>query len=136
MKATCVCDIVDEAVNTLPFARRRLVKLWMRFRPEMREVIESQVIVALMEMEESSMTPIALLERGEDAPTDVSAASLTTIGQAFGSEAFSAQTRFAIDLERLERLLQIVIEYLPKILEILLPLFLMTVAWAAIGVSL
>lgn len=109
-----VNQLIDEAVDQLPFLRRRIVKRAFARNPQEKQDVAVRLMLAMSENEE------------------IKAMGLAT---GFASGAIAADTPFAIDLGNLERFFQIVVEYLPKILEIVLkflPLF-MSLLVLAIG---
>lgn len=117
-KVTSVSKLVDEAVDELPFLRRRLTKAYFRFRPEAKELCCLQAMAAVAASECCDYTVWPLQSFGDEP-----SGNGMTLAAAFEAGTVDVDTPFAIDLDKLERLLQMIIQYLPKILEIILPLF-------------
>lgn len=100
-----VNELIDEAVEELPFIRRRMTKRWLA-RGDNHAELSDSVMLKLCDCEE------------------VKAMGLS---QGFASGAIAADTPIGFDPENLRKFLDLIIEYLPKILQIIMPLFLSVV---------
>jgi hypothetical protein len=96
-------ELLDKAVEQLPKLRKKVTKRRLR-DPEFREALLDEMCLKCCEDDKC----VAIL--GAYAPALLSGELSTT-------------EKFSLDLDQLERFLQILIEYLPKLLEIILPLF-------------
>lgn len=96
-----VNEILDRSADQLPWLRRKIAKRRLR-NDEYREAAADELRLKLCEDEECKEMGLAPV---------------------FGSEAIGNDTPFAIDLDKLERLFQIALKYLPQFLDIILPLF-------------
>lgn len=106
-------EATDKAIEKLPFLRRKTTKFYLRF-PKVREAYMDRLRLSLYDDARCmEMFPVA---------------SLLT-------ESFTEDTPITMDLDQLERFLQIIIEYLPKILEIILPLFALAAVLFAVTFS-
>lgn len=101
-------ELLDMAVEKLPFLRRRVAQLRLR-NSKYRTAFLDELTLKCCDNAESSEI------LGTVACVGLMSGEITTT------------TKFAIDPDKLERLLQILIEYLPKLLEIILPLFMQTI---------
>ena len=106
MQAKSFNQLFDEAIATLPYLRRKIVERHFRRRPQDREECCERAMLAMSENPEViAMSP--------------------SLARGLADGAVSADAAlYTLDLDQLERFLQILITYLPKILEIILPLFL------------
>lgn len=99
-----VSELLDLAVDKLPPLRRRVVKLRLSSR-KYRDALLDELALKLCDNPESS----AILGAG------------VVTGLMDGG--ISSQEKFGFDPANLEKLLQIIIKYLPELLAIILPLF-------------
>ena len=99
MREVCLCDLVEQAIEELPRFRRRVTEFRMS-RPRVREAFYPELILALVE-------------------SDLPATTRTL----FAGETFDETTRFTIDVDRIREILDLVLEYLPQILALILTLF-------------
>lgn len=97
-----VNELIDEAVDGLPLIRRRMAKRWLK-RGDHREELADSMLLKLCEAD------------------DVKAMGLA---EGFASGRIGADTPIGFDPENLRKILDLIVEYLPTILEIILPLFL------------
>lgn len=102
MSSYTLSQALDLAVDKLPLLRRRAANRRLS-RPKIREAALDDLAIKLCD--------------------DCDCCSI--LGPAFVAalESGSIDTKFELDLDQLERLLQIIIEYLPQILEIIMKLF-------------
>lgn len=94
-------ELLDDAVERLPWLRRRVAKRRLRSQDARQGAID-ELRLKLCDDEECKSMGLH--------PVMASAAVVAT-------------TPFAIDIDNLERLLELIIKYLPQILDIILPLF-------------
>jgi hypothetical protein len=104
-------ELLDLAVDKLPALRRRVAKVRLSTSRRYRNSVLDQLCLHCCDNPECS----AIL--GASATGLMSGEILST-------------DKFSLDLDQLERFLQIIIEYLPKLLEIILPLFMQIVMLA------
>ena len=112
-----VDEMIDNAIEDLPFVRRRIVKRKLANNPEKRAEIADQVLLAL----------------SKDETTDTAFGDGTA--QGFASGAITAQTPIGIDVDKLAKILELIFTYLPKILD-LLKLFASIVIFFAISLAM
>lgn len=99
LKDITLNEALDMAVEKLPFYRRPGTKLRLKNKQYRLQVLQE----LRMKLCDEDDCPCA---------------------QVYGAEAFNVmETRFAIDLDNLDKLLSIIIKYLPTILEIVLKFF-------------
>lgn len=94
-------QLLDEAVEKMPWLRRRVMKRRLR-RKKNREAVIDELRLKLADdsrVQEMGMASMML------------------------SEDVTGETPLPIDLDQLERLLQIIIEYLPTIIELIMAFF-------------
>lgn len=96
-------ELLDMAVDKLPFLRRKVAKLRLK-NQRYRSSLLDQLCLYCCDNSECSLI-------------------LGSAATGLMSGELSATDKFTLDLDQLERFLQILIEYLPKLLEIILPLF-------------
>ena len=96
-------ELLDQAVEKLPKLRKRVTKRRLE-NPKFRATLLDELCLKCCEDDNC----VAIL--GAYAPALLAGTLSTT-------------DKFSLDLDQLERFLQILIEYLPKLLEIILPLF-------------
>ncbi len=94
-------EAVDQAIETLPLFRRIPMKFKMRNR-KLRAQVVSDLRVKLYD--DPDFEKFGLV-------------------QAFGSDEFTADTPFNIDIDNLAKFLELIIKYLPAIIEIFIKLF-------------
>lgn len=101
-------ELLDQTVERLPFLRRKVAQRRLR-NDRYREAFLDEFCLKCCENPE--------------------VAGILGVPTCSGlmSGAITATDKFAIDPDKLERLFQILIEYLPKLLEIILPLFMQTI---------
>lgn len=102
-------ELLDQGVEKLPFLRRKVAQFRLRNNSKYRTAVLDELCLKCCDNPEAA----ELL------------GTATCDGLMSGN--ITSDTKFAIDPDKLERLLQILIEYLPKLLEILLPLFMQTI---------
>ena len=107
---------VDEAVDTLPFFRRALTRARLGI-PRVRNAAMMELQNAMQHDQEM----VALC-----APMVLS----------MDGEGFTADTPFAIDVDKLDQLLQLILKYLPSILELIMKLFAPMVAFLLCSLTL
>lgn len=95
-----VDEMIDDAIERLPFLRRRIVQRKLASNPEKREEIADQV----------------LLKMSEDPQASAVFGSSIAAGMASGS--ITAKTPFSLDIDKLEQLIQLILKYLPQILQL------------------
>lgn len=100
-KEVTLNQLLDDAVETLPFVRRKIMQARMR-NPRARAKVLDELQLSIYE--------------------DPRAASMG-IQPAFGSASFTAETPFSIDIDNLERILKLIVEYLPQIIQLITALF-------------
>lgn len=100
---TTVSEQIDIAIEGLPHFRRKMIQRHYARKPEEREALEDAMMASLAKDPEIETLGF---------------------GTAFSSGRMSARDPFSIDMDKLEKFLQLIIKYLPTLLEILLPLFL------------
>jgi hypothetical protein len=111
-------EAVDEAVERLGPLQRRIVKRrFNRFPQEKLDCCERCMLAATTD-------------------TRMAQIGMASVVQGFSSGTIQADTPFSIDLDQFEQFLKILIEYLPKLLEILIPLFTSWMLPLAIAFSL
>jgi len=103
-----VSELLDLAVDKLPMLRRRVVKARLSSR-RYRAALLDELALKLCDNPESS----AILG--------------ATVINGLMEGGISSQEKFGFDPANLEKLLQIIIEYLPQLLAIILPLFMQLV---------
>lgn len=109
-------ELLDQTVERLPFLRRKVVQLRLRNNSKYRSAVLDELCLKCCDNPEV-------------------AEILGAVCAGLMSGDITVTTKFNIDPDKLERLFQILIEYLPKLLEILLPLF-MQLAWFLLAFSL
>lgn len=102
-------DILDEAVERLPFLRKVVAKFRLSSKRYREKALDQLSLYCCDNQECAEIL----------GPLEV------TSGLLDGT--ISASDKFSIDPDKLERLLQIIVEYLPKLLEIILPLFMQVI---------
>jgi len=95
-----VDEMIDDAIERLPFLRRKIVQRNLARNPEKREEIADQV----------------LLKMSEDPQASAVFGSSIAAGMASGS--ITAKTPFSLDIDKLEQLIQLILKYLPQILQL------------------
>ena len=101
-------ELLDQTVERLPFLRRKVAQRRLR-----NDKYRAALLTELC------------LKCCDDAEVSEILGVPTCSGLMSG--AITATDKFSIDPDKLERLFQILIEYLPKLLEIILPLFMQTI---------
>lgn len=93
-------ELMWEAVDRLPKVRKGVMKFRLRTMPKFREQVRNDLAVKLFECPECQSMGLSPI---------------------FGSSDFNAETyQFELDTEKLERLLQLIVEYLPQIFDIIM----------------
>lgn len=110
-------ELLDQSVERLPFLRRKVAQFRLRNNSKYRTAVLDELCLKCCDNPEAA-----------EILGTVACAGLM-------SGEITATTKFNIDPDKLERLFQILIEYLPKLLEILLPLF-AQMAWFLLAFSL
>lgn len=101
-------ELLDQTVERLPWLRRKVAQRRLR-NDKYREAFLDEFCLKCCD------NPEVAKILGAPTCAGLMSGDITTI------------TKFAIDPDKLERLFQILIEYLPKLLEIILPLFMQTI---------
>jgi hypothetical protein len=109
-----VNELIDDAIESLPPFRRGMVKRNLARNPAKREEIADRVLMRMSEDERISPVMGAGFAAG------------------IASGAITASTPVGIDVDKLKQIMDLIFEYLPKILQ-LLSLF-MSVAWFLIAI--
>lgn len=110
-------DLLDGSVERLPFLRKKVAQFRLRNNSKYRSALLDELCLKCCDNPEAA-----------EILGTVACAGLM-------SGEITATTKFNINPDNLERLFQILIEYLPKLLEILLPLF-TQMAWFLLAFSL
>lgn len=95
-----VDEMIDDAIERLPFLRRKIVQRNLARHPHKREEIADQVLLKISE------DPAAIAIFG------------SSIAEGIASGSITAQTPFSIDIDKLEQLIQLILKYLPQILQL------------------
>lgn len=95
-----VDEMIDDAIERLPFLRRNIVKRNLARNPAKRVEIADQVLLALSE------------------DTAAKTAFGAGISEGIASGAITAQTPIGIDVDKLEQILALIFKYLPQILQL------------------
>lgn len=101
-------ELLDQTVERLPFLRRKVAQRRLRNDKYRAALLTELCLKCCDDSEVSEILGVP-----------------TCSGLMSG--AITATDKFSIDPDKLERLFQILIEYLPKLLEIILPLFMQTI---------
>lgn len=99
-KQITLSESIDEAVERLPFFRRKVYQRRLKNNRFRKAFVEDLTVKLYDNDEVAGMVPVAT----------------------FAGESFGEDTPFSIDIDNFERFLQIIIEYLPKIMEIIVTL--------------
>lgn len=116
-QAYSMSELLDLAVDKLPPLRRRVAKFRLSASRRYRNNVLDQLCIYCCDNPECA------------------AIMGTATADGLMSGEISATDSFNLDLDQLERFLQILIEYLPKLLEIILPLF-MQLVWVLLAFSI
>ena len=112
-----VDEMIDNAIERLPFLRRKIVNHNLAHNPHRREEIADRV----------------LLELSKDSAAEAIFGS--SIAAGIESGAITAKTPIGIDVDKLAKILELIFTYLPKILD-LLKLFASIVIFFAISLAM
>lgn len=93
---------VDKAIEQLPLFRRLPIRIKFRMNPRFRANVIADLRVKIYD--DPDFEQLGLL-------------------QSFGSDTFTADTPFSIDIDNLEKLLQLIIKYLPMLIDLFSKLF-------------
>ena len=96
-----VNDLIDDAIESLPFIRRRMVKRNLQRNPENREEIADRVLLRMSE--DDRVAPVM----GAGFAAGIASGTIT------------ASTPVGIDVDKLKQIMELIFEYLPKILQLL-----------------
>ena len=109
-KETTLAELVHEAIEKLPPARRFAAKIRMR-----SERYKNQVYAEIgLKLSEDNDCPCR---------------------EVFGAEGFAAAQTFAIDLDNLDKILALIVKYLPTILELVLKFVTIMLAFLSLAVA-
>ena len=113
-----ISEVCDDAVNELPFLRRKFVQGQFKRKPAKRAEFEERAMLLFAEHPDVQAVVVNL----DDAESEVEFDSPVLFAEALMAGTIQADTPFAIDTDKLREILDLLIEYAPKILEIVLTL--------------
>lgn len=110
-----MAELIDQAVNRLPRFRRRVMKRRLRNQRVYQSVVEDLTVALYDDPRTASILPVAV----------------------FAQDGFNENTPIVLDLDQFERMLQLIIEYLPQIIDVIVKLLtLFGVVLLALGLAL